>query len=390
MKTKSYIALSGIVSLLLVIAGVVGFVNYLHSRYMEIFHINHLIDNNFCSATDEGGKEYLDPENGSIYGKDNLYSKEYCAFHPLMLTDDKFRESALALYGGLGGLFSAFMKLYNGVLELPDVTLPSKDPVLANMILNPWYSSDTAFFTNVFVDYTLDLKTFIIDFKRYNIKYDDKSGEEGLFLSWGKTRMSYNQEKLRECKSNEKAECVDNPASCPCKNMDVNVYYLYTSNDNIIELPMRLYMGKVDEKDAKTIKIKKGGKSQDKIIQPLKVKTVENLERVLMENFFEFRKGLKKDTNGLTDCEGLILKSQKAYDSKCKFFGSDALEGLVTALRRIIVINISEEAARGYKEKVDKIISLNKTLNYLQFFLWLAIRSQFEKLSFVFRPFKQK
>jgi hypothetical protein len=384
MKTKSYIALSGIVSLLLVIASIVGFVNYLHNTYMEIFHIGHLIDNNFCSAIDEGGKEYIDPENGSIYGKDNLYSKEYCAFHPLMLTDEKFRESALTLYGGLGGLFSAFMKLYNREIELPDVTLPSKDPVLANMILNPWYSSDTAFFTNVFVDYTLDLKTFIIDYKRYNIKYDDKSGEEGLFLSWAKTRMNYNEEKLRECKSNEKAECVDHPASCPCKNMDVNVYYLYTSNDNIIELPMRLYMGKVDEKDAKTIKIKKGGKATDKVIQPLKVKTVQDLERTLMENFFGFKKSVGKE------CEGITLKTQKAYDSKCKFFGSDALEGLVTALRRIIVINISNEAALGYKEKVDKIISLNKTLNYLQFFLWLAIRSQYEKLTFTFRPFKPK
>jgi hypothetical protein len=383
MKTKSYIASSGIVSIILVIVGIVSFVNYLRDRYMEIFHINYLWDNNLCSATDEAGKEYIDKENGSIYGKDDLYSIEYCAFHPLMLTDPKFKESALTLYGGISKLLSTFIDFFNEKIKVPDTSLPSKNPVLANMILNPWYTSDDAFFTNVEVKFTPSLNVFIIDGKSYYITYNDTSGKEGLFMSFYKTKLNYNQEKLRECNNSEKVRCRNSPLDCPCQNMDVQINYLYTSNDNIIELPMRLYLGMVDEKDTKTIKIKVGGKSTDKVVQPLKVNKLADLEKVLTDNFIGFKNIVKKD------CEGIIAKSQKAYDSKCKFFSSDALSGLVIALKRIIVRNIPEKVSLEYKEGVDKIIKQNRSLNYMQFFLWLAIRAVTEKLTFTFVPFKQ-
>ena len=60
------------------------------------------------------------------------------------------------------------------------------------------------------------------------------------------------------------------------------------------------------------------------------------------------------------------VEDQKAYDSQCKFFTSEALSGLVTVFRRILVIHLPSSVIDAFIEDVDTKIKKNKKLSYLE------------------------
>lgn len=386
MGLRSTIGLTGSTSIILVIAILIIGLIYLRDRYMDIFSINFLWENGFCNVIDDNGKVVVDKDTGSLFGnlfdKDGTYSIEYCAFHPLMLTDPKFRDSAIALYGG-NKTFTAIKRLFNGTWRLPDKNLITQDPVLSTMILNPWYTSDEVGYQKQIIEYTFDLRTFVIDGKQFSTFQ-----QEGLEHSYYKEYIYANNNTKVKCSMQDQFICNDTPGLCNCSHQDIEVYYLYMDTRILIELPMQLYLGKLPDSQTNKVKIKVNGKVQELSVEPLQVKTLEDLERVLTTRFYQFKRKLI-DEYGNFSCGGLSSKDQKLYDSRCKFFKSDALDGIVIALRRIIIINIPESVRDAWIEKIDRIISLNQPLDYLQFFLWLAAKSHKEGIKYEFVPFNK-
>lgn len=377
MALRSTIGLTGSTSIILIIAILVISVIYLHKKYKEIFSIDYLWDNNYCTVVDESGKTVVDKDTGSIFGRNGIYSTEYCAFHPLMISDSEFREKALTLYD-TSKIFTAIKNFFNGTWRLPDQNLIQKDPVLSTMILNPWYTSDDVFYTPNTIQYTFDLKTFIVDGKEF---YSFENS--GLYSSFYKQNINANNNTRTKCSPADTFICEDSPGLCNCQQQDVEVYYLYMDNRILIELPMQLYLGKIDDSQTKTISIKVGGKIQQAKIEPFKVTNLEDLEKLLEQRFYQFKNAIG------TACDRVSSKDQKAYDSKCKFFQSDALAGLVIALKRIIIINIPESVRDDWITKVDGKIAMDTTLSYLEFFLWLAAKSHRDKITYNFEAFNK-
>jgi hypothetical protein len=382
MKTKTYIALSGFTSLILVIVGLVLGFNYLRKRFIEIFQIDYLSQNQKCDVTDDDGNPVIDEENGSIFGRmfdeNGLYSIEYCALHPLMLTDKEFRANTLTLYGGPTKILTSIKKFYDGVWKVPDKGLIEADPVLSTMVLNPWYTSDDVYFTPVKVEYTTDLSTFIVDGKKLvGLK------ATGLNLSWGESVINYNDVKLEKCKGPDLAKCEVNPSTCDCKLQNVRQYYLYIDNNLVIELPIQLYLGK-EGKKTENIQIKVGGKMKNKAIEPLQIKTIDDLDTIIEDKFFKFKYKIGDK------CEKLVDKKFNSYDEFCKFFKWDGLEGIVITLRRILVIHLPSDVIDKYIDRVDKKVNRTIQVNYLEFFLWLACKSYRDKISYYFKPVKLK
>jgi hypothetical protein len=377
MALGSTIGLTGSTSIILIIAILVIGVIYFHKKYKEIFSIDYLWDNNYCIVVDENGKTVVDKDTGSIFGRNGIYSTEYCAFHPLMLTDSEFREKALSLYD-TSKIFTAIKNFFNRTWLLPDQNLIKTDPVLSTMILNPWYTSDDVFYTPNTIQYTYDLKTFIVDGKAF-FSFDN----DGLYSSFYRENINANRETKTKCSPKDTFVCEDSPGLCQCQYEDLEVYYLYMDNRILIELPMQLYLGQLDDSQTKTISIKVGGKIQQAKIEPFKVTNIEDLEKLLERRFYQF-----KDAIG-TACDRVSSKNQKAYDSKCKFFQSDALAGLVVALKRIIIINIRESVRDAWITKVDDKINMDTTLSYLEFFLWLAAKSHRDKITYNFQAFNK-
>lgn len=382
MKTKSYIALSGSVCIILIIIAIVIGLNNLHNLYMDVFHIDYLWDNGFCDVLDEEGNTLVDKDTGSLFGKDGVYSIEYCAFHPLMISDPMFKEQALTLYGGPGKLIQSFWKFLNGTWKLPDQNMLKIDPPLSSMIINPWYTSDDAYFTPVTVDFSTDLSTFKIGPNKFIGMNPD-----GLYLSWSEEEMNYNNTKLQKCKGIDLTNCEKSPATCDCKFQKVIQYYLYTNNRIIIELPMQLYLGNQDEKVAKDISIKVNGVVKTRRIEPLKIETLAKLKQVIEAKFYAFKDEMKV---AKITCDKISEKDQKKYDSACKFFTSDSLSGLVTVFRRILVIHLPNSVIDAYIEEVQTLINKNKKLSYLQFFIYLSCTSYRDKIKYIFVPFKNK
>lgn len=372
MKTKSYIALGGCVCVILIIVSIVMGVNYLHNLYMDVFQLEYLWNNKLCDET------IIDKDYGSLFGNDDMYSLEYCAFNPLMISDPNFREQAITLYGGPGKLIQSFWKFLDGTWKLPDQNMLKNDLALSTMIINPWYTSDDAYFTPVQVDFSTDLSTFKIGPNKFI-----GMNADGLYLSWTDKYMNYNEKELRECKPTEKTQCESSPATCNCKFDTIRQYYLYTDNRLIIELPMQLYLGR-EGGAAKQIEIKVGGKKQTRTIQPLKIETVAQLNSLIEDRFYAFKAavGIK--------CNNVSEKDQKAYDSQCKFFTSEALSGLVSVFRRILVIHLPSSVIDGYIEQVETKIKKNKKLSYLQFFIYLSCTSYRDKITYQFIPFQIK
>ena len=374
MKTKSYVALSGCVCIILIIVSIVMGVNYLHDIYMDVFMIDYLWNNGFCDVVDEKGKTLVDKDTGSLFGSDGVYSIEYCAFNPLMISDPNFREQAITLYGGPGKLIESFGKFLNGTWKLPDQNMLKNDLPLSSMIINPWYTSDDAYFTPVQVEFTPDLSTFKVGANKFvGMKPD------GLYMSWFDKYMNYNKRKLRECKFTEMKECEDSPSTCDCKFDTIRQYYLYTDNRLIIELPMQLYLGK-EGKAGQEIDIKISGVKTKRRVEPLKIETVAQLNSLIENRFYAFKAVVG------TKCNNVLEKDQKAYDSACKFFTSDALSGLVTVFRRILVIHLPPSVIDAFIQQVETQISKNKQLSYLQFFIWLSCTSYRDKIKYIFTP----
>jgi hypothetical protein len=107
----------------------------------------------------------------------------------------------------------------------------------------------------------------------------------------------------------------------------------------LIELPMQLYLGQLPDSQTEKVSVKVRGQKKELSIEPLRVKTLGDLQSVLDKRFYQF---IEKSLTTQSDCNNLSSKNQKLYDSRCKFFQSDALAGLVIALKRIIIINIPE------------------------------------------------
>ena len=186
MALGSTIGLTGSTSIILIIAILVIGVIYFHKKYKEIFSIDYLWDNNYCTVVDESGKTIVDKDTGSIFGRNGIYSTEYCVFHPLMISDSEFREKALTLYD-TSKIFTSIKNFFNGTWRLPDQNLIKTDPVLSTMILNPWYTSDDVFYTPNTIQYTYDLKTFIVDGKEFYSFEND-----GLYSSFFKQNINAN------------------------------------------------------------------------------------------------------------------------------------------------------------------------------------------------------
>jgi hypothetical protein len=377
MGLRSTIGLTGSMSVILVIAILVISVIYLHKKYKEIFSIDYLWDNNYCIVVDENGKTVVDKDTGSIFGRNGIYSTEYCAFHPLMLTDSEFREKALALYD-TSKMFTSIKNFFNGTWRLPDQNLIKADPILSTMILNPWYTSDDVFYTQNTIQYTFDLKTFIVDGKAF-FSFDN----DGLYSSFYRENINANKDTKTKCSPKDTFVCEDSPGLCNCQYEDVEVYYLYMDNRILIELPMQLYLGQIPDSQTKKIEIKVSGKKQEANIEPFRVTKLEDLEDLLTKRFYQFKDKIK------TNCDLVSSKDQKAYDSECKFFQSDALAGLVIALKRIIIINIPESVRDAWIKKVDDKINMDTSLSYLEFFLWLAAKSHRYQITYNFQAFNK-
>ena len=385
MSTGKYLGISSSSCFVLIIVLIGACINYLYGRFFEIFEIDYLWENRFCIVNDDKTKISIDNETGSLIGSSvndsTVYSIEYCALQPLFLTDPEFRDSALTLYGGIGPIFSSLNKFYNDTYKVPDKGLITKDPVLATMILNPWYTSDDAYFTTVEVEFTLDLNVFKIGARKF-VGFN----ADGLYLSWADTNMDFNETSLQECKYTEKKLCEDNLAECECKYQSVRQHYLYMDNNLIITLPMQLYLGKEQAKTAQKIEVKVGGKKKELTLEPIQIKTLADLDQVLQKRFFEFKRVIGRD------CNNISASQQKAYDAKCKFFNStsvasqESLSGLIVVLRRILVLHLPETVINEYVTRVEDRISKNKQLNYLEFFLWLACLSFRDKITYKFVP----
>ena len=412
MGLGSTIGFTGLTSIILVIAILVIGVNYLYNRYMEIFQIDFLWNNGFCNVIDDNGnrivdgitiidrlkylfygkddkkKSYDDDEEDEddkrkylFYGKDSVYSREFCAFNPLMLTDKNFRESATALYDK-DKMFKGIKRIINGTWVLPNRDLINKDPVLFSMILNPWYIRDDVFYTKQKIQYTFDLRTFIID----GVEFSNFTDRGGVYHSSYTNVINANSSTRVDCSDDitDVITCRDNPGICPCSVQNVPIHYLYIDSTLLVELPAQFYLGKIPDSQTKRVKVKIYGKEKELDIKPLRIETLKDMEDLVFTRFYDFEQKMRVDN---FSCDDLIAADQKKYDSRCKFFESNALAGLIVALRRLIIINIPESVRDDWIKKVDDLNNRGQQLNYFEFFLWLAAKSHRDKITYEFKAF---
>lgn len=374
MKLSAVIGLSCLISILILIILVIVFGLSFKNRYNNLFSTNFLMRNGYCKVIDDNGTPII-TDSGSLFGIGGIYSKEYCSLNPLILTDNKFRENALAKYD-LNQLYTFIMNVFSGKQKLPDQNLINTDPILSSMILNPWYTSDDSYFTSENIYYTFDLRTFKINDTIYTSFNND-----GLYLSWYDELKSLNINTGDICSPLEKTDCENYQFKCQCQNDIVRTYYLYMDNNLILDLPAQLYLGKLSNSDIgkETVRLSKNNTP----LQPLRINNLSDLENLLENRFYKFRNKVGNS------CEFLLESKQKEKDSFCKFFTSSSLSGLVIVLRRILINNISDNVIEEYIQKINKKMSRNQSLDYLQFFLWLAAKSKFDKVNYKFILYKK-
>ena len=328
---------------------------WVYNRYMKIFNIDFLWKSGRCNFINDEGINVIDKDRGSLFGKNGIYSYHYCALNPLMLTDKEYKNSVLNIYN-VNKMSNAVKNLNNGTWKLPGKDIIEKDSILANMILNPWYTADDPYNTIQDVYYTFDLSNFMIDGNRIYVKSENR----GMNLGW------YDK--------------IDS------KQITNRSYYLYTDNKIIINLPISLYMGKYQSSigDLK-IQIKgKKMKTEELGSKPVVINTVSELKKLLEDTFYKF-----KEKNGDL-CKNLNSSDQQKYDSTCKFFPDIGLGGLVTVLRRIIVIHLPSTVIDEFISNFE-ITMYYMNVDYLEFFLWMAMKSHRDKITynFILQP-KQK
>ena len=344
------ISSSLIVCLLLfivVIALIYYAIEWVKNRYMKIFNIDFLWNNGKCNFITDAGENVL-VKDGSFFGEKGKYNYRYCVLNPLMLTDKNYRNGVLHTYG-VNKMIDAIKKLNSSTLKLPGKDIIEKDPILANMILNPWYTSDDPYNTIRNITYTYDLSTFIINGDRVNLRKESK----GMNLGW--------YDKI-DAKQNINRS-----------------YYLYTDNKIIINLPISFYLGKY-QSSIGDLNVKVNGKvtnANDLGSKPINVETVSDLKKLLEDTFYKF----KEKNNDL--CKNLNTEQQQKNDSVCKFFPDIGLSGLVTVLRRIIVIHLPSSVIDDFISNFEKDMYY-MNVDYLEFFLWLAMKSHRDNITYNF------
>jgi hypothetical protein len=298
-----------------------------------------LINNNQCDDVDDDGNNYFDTPSHP-----GTYDARLCSFNPLMLSDKDFRDNILSLYGP-NKIVTAIKNLTTGAWNYPSTSLIQKDPVLSKMILNSWFTADDALNTHKTVYYSKTLNSFSIDGIEYN-NFDNS----GLNLS------SYTDPKSG--KTN---------------------YYLYMDNNVMIELPIQLYIQNLPQEQRGNQKVKVNGVFKTLNVPPINITNINDLKSVLSDKFYNFI------DNNKNTCKQLNPDGQKNNDNICKFFASDSLSGLVIALKRILVVPMNNPiVVADYINYVDTQISNSSRITYLEFFLWLAMKSHRDSLTYDF------
>ena len=254
-------------------------------------------------------------------------------------------------------------EILSNELEFPDPNLIKKDPILANLILNSWFSSDTALYSSQKVYYNKDLSIFT-----YNgIKYYLRDGGLGL------SSNTY---------TDKSGKVITNK-------------YIYMPNANLLSLPAQLYISNLKREnnslasDQTFIQIQKGKQSTLNLTpicsfaecsNPGYINTANDLEVVLNDIFYNFL------INNRKTCDNLDADSQKKNDAICKFFTpqSGSLGGIVVTLRRVLVQNLLPSVVFEYKNNIEEKLKRGDKLDYLEFFLWLSCLSYTLKVNYDF------
>lgn len=333
---------------IIVIALICYAIYWVYKRYMKIFNIDFLWKSGKCNFINDAGINVLNKDSGSLFGKNGIYSYHYCALNPLMLTDKEYKKNVLNIYD-VNKMINAVKNLNNGTWKLPGKDIIEKDNILANMILNPWYTSDDPYNTTQNVYYTSDLSNFMINNNSINVKSENR----GMNLGW--------YDKIDSKQNTNRS------------------YYLYTDNKIIINLPISLYMGKY-QSSIGDLEIKINGKKSrvDELgSKAIVINTVSDLKKLLEETFYKFKEKIG-DT-----CKNLDTGGQKEKDSICKFFPSNGLGGFITVLKRIIVLHLPSTVIDDFISEFESSMYY-MNVDYLEFFLWMAMKSYRDEITYNF------
>ena len=201
------------------------------------------------------------------------------------------------------------------------------DQHLISYVLNPFFIADDQYNISQIVEYYPALTAFVINGKEFwNFE------EEGLY----------------------KSMYVDDKG--------VLQYYLYTDNEVIMQMP------------------------NDLIQKKLVINTLDDLLNTLKTKFYGF-----KESNGYTNCRNQPPSGMKANDAQCKFLTADTgtspnqFGGGVIAFRRVIVRYLKEDVITAFLDYANTKVENNIQMTYLEFFLWLAMRSYRERITFQFK-----
>jgi hypothetical protein len=296
-----------------------------------------LVRNNQCLDSDINGNPIFANNQGP-------YDDRLCIFNSLLVSDKEFRNNTLSLYPPKN-ITNAIQNLSNGTWTWPSTKLIQQDSILSNMILNPWFTADDALNSHTKVTYSKSLNLFIIDGVSYN-NFDNS----GLNLS------SY----------------ID-------KDRNTN-YYLFLDNNVVIQLPIQLFIYNLNKnKQPSSQIIKVNGVFKTLNITPIQITTVDDLKTILNDQFYSFRNASSNT------CLGLNLDAQKTNDNTCKFFTADSVGGIVTALKRVVVVPMQNDAVvADFIMYVENKIATSIKLTLLEFFLWLAMKSHRDNITYDF------
>lgn len=255
------------------------------------------------------------------------YHQFACMLHPLMVTDKNFRNTVIKKYK-LPKIVSALKYLYNGTWT----NNPPPDPYLKYMIMNPWYISDDKYNTNEDIFYSNDISSF-----KYNSQIFRNFIEDGLYLSFFTDDKNFVR------------------------------WYIYIDMSIMMEIRKEI------------------------VEQSVEIKSADDLERVLLHKFYKFA---KDNFYHHQTCANNSPDQQDLNVQKCLFFNpdvpskgiSESFSGLVIALKRVIAVALSENVVNEYIEKIDTKIRLSQNLRRIEFFMWLALKSHRDSVTFKFKP----
>jgi hypothetical protein len=302
----------------------------------------YLVNNNQCLDTDANGNPIFISNQGAV--DDRL-----CIFNSLLISDPVFRESVLSLYSP-GKMLLAIENLSSGKWPYPSTKLVQEDPILSTMILNQWFSSDDALNSHRNVMFSNTLNFFVVDGKTYS-NFDNS----GLNLS------SY-------------IDKNGNP-----------IFYIFMDNNVVIELPIQLFIYNLPVEQQKNQRVKIKGIWKILNVPPIKITDVESLKSILTDKFYNF-KDTQTDGSFRKSCLGLNPDEQKQNDNNCKFFTSDSIGGIVTVLKRVVVVPMQNDAiVSDYISYVENKVINFQQITLLEFFLLLAMKSHRDSITYDFK-----